>query len=78
MSRPTTPLGLSPRGSFVNLADAAGNTNPIRDEKERIRAELLVQAQLQSQSQADEEKAKKEEIGMPVASPGMSPYLRRS
>ncbi len=66
MSRPSTPFGLSPRGSFGNLADAAPGT-PTGDEKERVRAELQMQARLQEDVV---EKAKKEEVGMPAASPG--------
>ena len=69
MSRPSTPLGLSPRGSFANLADAIPGTP--RDEKIRIKAEMDLQAALQSQADI-QEKAKKEETGMPVASPGKS------
>ena len=72
MSRPSTPLGLSPRGSprgsFANLADAALFSGAPRDEKERARAEIQ-KAMLKAN---DEEKAKKEEAGMPVASPGRS------
>jgi GDP-mannose transporter len=73
MSRPTTPLGLSPRGSFVNinhaaLVDSAPGTP--RDEKDRWRAEDEVR---QALLKADGlEKAKKEDLTLPVGSPGES------
>jgi len=67
MSRPTTPLGFSPRGSFANLAEPAPGTP--RDEKERLRAEMEMHARVKAD---DEEKAKKEEVGMSVACPGES------
>ena len=70
MSRPGTPLGLSPRGSYANLANAAESSSPStpsRDEKDRLKAEMEVQARLKAD---DSDKSKKEEVGMPVASPG--------
>ncbi|ORY21369.1 putative GDP-mannose transporter [Naematelia encephala] len=72
-SRPQTPLGLSPRGSYVNLANAVLDRDstpgtPTRDEKERLRAELEVrEALLKAEDKL--ESAKKEESPMPVASP---------
>ena len=80
MSRPQTPLGLSPRNSYVNLREAAdphshtapnGLASPIRaalDEKERLKAEMEVHAKLLREDGA--EKAKKEEPGLPAGSPG--------
>ena len=66
MSRPSTPLGISPRGSYLNLTDASSGT-PLRDEKGRLRLELGLLAQ----NRAEElEKAKKEEMRQPVAQPG--------
>ncbi|CAD6574424.1 MAG: GDP-mannose transporter into the lumen of the Golgi [Tremellales sp. Tagirdzhanova-0007] len=65
MSRPSTPLGISPRGSYLNLTDASSGT-PLRDEKGRLRLELGLLAQ----NRAEElEKAKKEEMRQPVAQP---------
>lgn len=72
MSRPTTPLGLSPRGSYVNLANAIIDStpgSPTRGEKDRLKAEMEVQQSLLKQADG-QEKTKKEEAGMPVASPG--------
>lgn len=68
MSRPTTPLGLSPRGSYVNLHSAMLDSP---SEKERIRAEKEVQAAL-LKAEDGIERAKKEEVGMPAGSPGTS------
>lgn len=77
-SRPSTPAGLSPRGSFVNLADASEPGSPLFnnrlvDEKGRIRAELEAEshaALLRSEQAVKADRAKKEEVGMPVGSPG--------
>lgn len=70
MSRPTTPHGLSPRGSYVNLL-AAGDSDketftPGKLEKERLKAEAEVNAALLKH----EEKVKKEEVVVPVGSSG--------
>lgn len=70
LSRPGTPSGLSPRGSYVNLL-LAGKESPIApmDEKDRLRAE----AELRDRAQADlAERAKKDEGAMPAGSPGSS------
>jgi GDP-mannose transporter len=68
MSRPQTPRGLSPRGSYVNLL-AAGESEketftPSKLEKERLKAEAEVQAALLRNG----EKAK--EAAVPVGSSG--------
>ncbi|EIW68378.1 hypothetical protein TREMEDRAFT_69337 [Tremella mesenterica DSM 1558] len=70
MSRPQTPLGLSPRGSYVNLAAAAADQSPLRtvDEKGRIKAEAEVHAALMKAADGAE-RAKKEEVGVPASSP---------
>ncbi|KAL0247300.1 GDP-mannose transporter 2 [Cryptococcus tetragattii IND107] len=70
-SRPHTPLGLSPRGSYTNLASAAYDASSpgghgAKDEKERLRAEREVQEAL-LKAQDGVEKAKKEEAGMPAS-----------
>ncbi|KAE8541877.1 GDP-mannose transporter 2 [Cryptococcus gattii VGV] len=70
-SRPHTPLGLSPRGSYTNLASAAYDASSpgghgAKDEKERLRAEREVQEAL-LKAQDGVEKAKKEEVGMPAS-----------
>ena len=75
MSRPSTPMGLSPRGSFINVSQAANHDNGSGSltptEKGRIKAELEIhQALLKAEDGV--EKAKKEEVGMPVGSPGES------
>ncbi|WVQ72691.1 GDP-mannose transporter 2 [Cryptococcus sp. DSM 104548] len=81
-SRPHTPLGLSPRGSYTNLASAAyeastpsGLVSPggnalgaINDEKERLRAEKEVQEALRK-AQDEEEKAKRQDLPVPASSP---------
>ncbi|KAK8854545.1 GDP-mannose transporter 2 [Kwoniella newhampshirensis] len=75
-SRPQTPAGarpgLSPRGSYTNLAAAYENSTPsgaqTPNEKERMRAELEVQAALLKAAEGAE-KAKKEEAAMPAGSP---------
>ena len=72
MSRSTTPSGLSPRGSYVNLHAAmleSGSNTP--SEKERMMAEMEVQAAL-LKAEDGAERAKKEEVGMPAGSPGES------
>lgn len=73
-SRPHTPLGLSPRGSYTNLASAAYDASSpgghgAKDEKERLRAEREVQEAL-LKAQDGVEKAKKEEAGMPASTVG--------
>ncbi|OXB35778.1 GDP-mannose transporter 2 [Cryptococcus neoformans] len=71
-SRPHTPLGLSPRGSYTNLASAAAydasspGGHGAKDEKERLRAEREVQEAL-LKAQDGVEKAKKEEACMPAS-----------
>lgn len=63
-------MGLSPRGSFVNVAEAAEPGSPlIRDEKARSRAEMEIRESLLKQEKAEESK-KVESV--PVGSPGMS------
>lgn len=73
MSRPTTPSGLSPRGSYVNLhsalLDKEGANSP--SEKERLKAEMEVQAAL-LRKEDGAERAKKEEPSLPAGSPGKS------
>ncbi|KAK1927351.1 hypothetical protein DB88DRAFT_477706 [Papiliotrema laurentii] len=70
MSRPTTPSGLSPRGSYVNLhsalLDKEGANSP--SEKERLKAEMEVQAAL-LRKEDGAERAKKEEPSLPAGSP---------
>lgn len=60
MSLPTTPhraLGLSPRGSFVNVADAAEPGSPLlRDDKARMRAETEIKEYRARQDRAEDEK----------------------
>lgn len=73
-SRPHTPLGLSPRGSYTNLASAAYDASSpgghgAKDEKERLRAEREVQEAL-LKAQDGVEKAKKEEVCMPASTTG--------
>lgn len=72
MSRPTTPHGVSPRGSYVNLLegreDGAGLFSPSKIEKERLRAEAEVNASLLKEKDGE----KKEEPPVPVGSSGMS------
>ncbi|WVO14439.1 GDP-mannose transporter 2 [Cryptococcus depauperatus] len=83
--RPETPLRPSPRGSYFNLAGAAANdaASPsgaitpnsdlagnysIKEEKEKLRVQREAQEKL-LEVQDGLEKAKKEDAGMPVASP---------
>jgi hypothetical protein len=77
MSHPSTPhrgpgMGLSPRGSFVNVAEAAEPGSPlIRDEKARSRAEMEIRESFLKQEKAEKaEESKKVEI-TPAGSPGM-------
>ncbi|ORX38268.1 hypothetical protein BD324DRAFT_620209 [Kockovaella imperatae] len=70
MSRPGTPT-LASRGSFANLAnyksgDASGQTSPTEVERNKAEEEFR-QALLKAQDGI--EKAKKEEMGVPAASP---------
>lgn len=73
MSRPQTPHGISPRGSYVNLLEGRENEapafSPSKIEKERLRAEAEVKASLLREKDEDR---KKEEAPAAVASPGMS------
>jgi GDP-mannose transporter len=71
MSRPSTPRGISPRGSYVNLLEGReeGAFSPSKIEKERLRAEAEVKASLLKEK--DGEKSK-EEAPIPAGSPGMS------
>ena len=72
MSRPGTPPRLATRGSFASLSGyRSGDVSTLNSptEKERMKAEEEVrQALLKAQDGAD--KAKKEEPGVPVGSPG--------
>ncbi|KAK6910944.1 GDP-mannose transporter 2 [Kwoniella mangroviensis CBS 8507] len=74
ISRPHTPNGLSPRGSYTNLsaaldASTPGSSTPaLMAEKERMRAEAEVREALLKAADGAE-KAKKEETGMPAGSP---------
>jgi hypothetical protein len=64
-------MGLSPRGSYVNLTHAAlaeSAPGTPRDEKERWRAEDEVRQTLLKAEGLG--KAKKEELTLPVGSPG--------
>jgi len=74
MSRPTTPLGLSPRGSYVNIHSAMLESP---SEKERVKAEFSVQAAL-LKLEDGLERAKKEETGMPAGSPSEHDFLTLS
>lgn len=69
MSRPTTPHGISPRGSYVNLLEGReeGAFSPSKVEKERLRAEAEVNASLLREKEGDK---KKEEAAPPAGSPG--------
>jgi len=71
MSRPQTPMGISPRGSYVNLSEKREEQamfSPSKIEKERLRAEAEVNASLLREKDDDK---KKEEITAVVSSPGM-------
>lgn len=72
MSRPTTPHGISPRGSYVNLLEGReeGAFSPSKIEKERLRAEAEVKASLLKEKDS-EKSARKEEPTVPVGSSGM-------
>ncbi|KAI9637702.1 uncharacterized protein MKK02DRAFT_36525 [Dioszegia hungarica] len=64
-----TPIGLSPRGSFVNVTEAAEPGSPLlRDEKARFRAESEIKETLLKHGKAEE--AKKAEA-MPAGSPSL-------
>ena len=71
MSRPTTPHGISPRGSYVNLLEGReeGAFSPSKIEKERLRAEAEVNAALLKDKEGDK---KKEEAPVSAGSPGES------
>lgn len=71
MSRPTTPHGISPRGSYVNLLEGReeGAFSPSKIEKERLRAEAEVNAALLKDKEGDK---KKEEAPVAAGSPGES------
>jgi GDP-mannose transporter len=73
MSRPQTPHGISPRGSYVNLLEGRENEaaafSPSKIEKERLRAEAEVNASLLKERDGDK---KKEEAPVVVSSPGTS------
>jgi GDP-mannose transporter len=76
-SRPATPAGLSPRGSYINLADAAEPGTPLFnanrvDEKGRLKAESEAESLLRSEMALKADRAKKEEVGMPAGSPSES------
>lgn len=78
MSRPQTPHGISPRGSYVNLLEGReeGTFSPSKIEKERLRAEAEVNAALLREKEGQGDK-KKEEPPVAVGSPGMSPLPPR-
>lgn len=83
-------MGVSPRSSYVNLSSLhSSSSSPIGSptatnssgiaaglhEKERLaRAEI---ERMVLEKEDGEEKAKKEEVRMPVASPGMSICVRK-
>ena len=74
MSRPQTPHGISPRGSYVNLQEGRDEAqqalfSPSKIEKERLRAEAEVNASLLRKEDGDK---KKEEVAPVAASPGTS------
>jgi len=75
MSRPQTPHGISPRGSYVNLQEGRDEAqqalfSPSKIEKERLRAEAEVNASLLRKEDGDNKK--KEEVAPVAASPGTS------
>jgi hypothetical protein len=76
MSRPQTPHGISPRGSYVNLQEGRDEAqqalfSPSKIEKERLRAEAEVHASLLRKEDDGRDK-KKEEVAPAAASPGTS------
>ena len=76
-SRPSTPAGLSPRGSYVNLADVAEPGDPLfatRGERGRLNSLIDDEAQvalLKSEEKVKADQAKKEESPLPAGSPGV-------